>query len=451
MAFWEKSNLEQFRIITPQKEYTSNEINEVINNYREYLVSEQKELVLLKCNNTIDAIAIYIAALNEGHAIMLISEDTNLELLESIVTSYKPKWLFGEVLFDGYERQTLGSVRKELLKLQIHPNLAVLLSTSGTTGSQKFVRLSYENIQSNAESIVSYLQITTEERAVMNLPFSYSYGMSIVNSHLEAGASILLTEESVMSKTFWSFMEEKKATSFAGVPFTYQMLQRIGFLKMDLPHLKTLTQAGGSLNEKIVEKFGEYAKVHDSRFYVMYGQTEASPRISYIPPERLLEKPWSIGIAVPGGELSICQETSELIYKGPNVMLGYAKSSKDLTKGDELKGILYTGDIATVDEEGYFTITGRLRRFIKLFGLRISLDEVERKLESELQLPIACVGADDRLTVVLEEEAMEEVVRDCLRHFYKLNKSSFRIVQINVIPRLPNGKTDYRTLKDDLL
>lgn len=134
----------------------------------------------------------------------------------------------------------------------------------------------------------------------------------------------------------------------------------------------------------------------------MYGQTEAAPRISYIPSDRVLDKPGSIGIPIPGGRLELASDTGELIYYGSNVMLGYAESLADLAKGDECGGVLYTGDTATVDEEGFFTITGRMKRFIKLFGLRINLDEVERKLEALLQQPIACVGNDDKLLVATE-------------------------------------------------
>ncbi len=354
--------------------------------------------------------------------------------------------------FGGYKSENLLLTRiDETSNYKIHADLAVLLSTSGTTGSQKFVRLSYGNLRSNAQSIIEYLAIDENERAVMNLPLSYSYGMSIVNSHLLAGAALILSEESVMEKSFWEEVREHKATSLAGVPFTYQMLQRIGFMKMDLPYLKTLTQAGGRLNEKLVKVFGEYAQQNNKRFFVMYGQTEASPRMSYIPPhERVLTKLGSIGIAIPGGNLTIDSETSELIYKGANVMMGYAECLEDLSLGDELSGILYTGDTATVDNEGYFTITGRMKRFIKLFGLRINLDDVEKKLEAVIQAPIACTGNDDKLVVVIEKEEQMGHVKENLERLYKLHRSAYKVVILE-IPRLANGKTDYMKLKESCL
>lgn len=449
MRFWELEDTNVAAIRTADETYTYRHLYKKINDICFH--STRKELVLLLCENKIEIVAAYLAALRSNHAVMLMSAETNKELLENIATQYQPKWIIGNIDLEGYQKNGLTAVSESNLEVSIHPDLAVLLSTSGTTGSQKFVRLSYDNIQSNAESIAQYLELNADERAVMNLPMSYSYGMSIINSHLQVGASVLLTDESVMAKSFWTFVEEQQATSLAGVPFTYQMLQRIGFMKMNLPHLKTLTQAGGRLSEKLVRAFGEYAEANDKSFYVMYGQTEASPRISYIPPAYVLEKSGSIGIAIPGGELSIAEETGELIYKGANVMMGYAECLADLAKGDECGNVLHTGDTAEVDEDGYFTITGRMKRFIKLFGLRINLDDVEKKLEERYQIPLACTGNDDKLIVAVESDEYIEEMKVKIEEIYKLHKTAFRIVVVEVIPRFPNGKTDYRTLKETIL
>jgi long-chain acyl-CoA synthetase len=440
---------QQLAVVTNEQTYTYSQL--AYQSSKFIFSSTQKELILILTKNTVQILASYIAALDSGHAVMLLNNDINKELLVKIIEQYRPKWIVGDLSISGYKSQNLLLTRiEETSNYKIHADLAVLLSTSGTTGSQKFVRLSYGNIRSNAQSIIDYLAIDENERAVMNLPMSYSYGMSIVNSHLLAGAALILSEESVMEKSFWEEVREHKATSLAGVPFTYQMLQRIGFMKMDLPYLKTLTQAGGRLNEKLVKVFGEYAQQNNKRFFVMYGQTEASPRMSYIPYDRVLTKLGSIGIAIPGGSLTVDSETSELIYKGANVMMGYAESLKDLSLGNELSGILHTGDTATVDNEGYFTITGRMKRFIKLFGLRINLDDVEKKLEAVIQAPIACTGNDDKLVVVLEKEEQMDHVKENLERLYKLHRSAYKVVILE-IPRLANGKTDYMKLKESCL
>lgn len=451
MGFWDLPHIDQQVVVTPKRSYTYRELNEAIRTRENMIQSDQKQLILLLCQNEYDLLVTYLATLRTGHAAMLVSADLDQALLHEIIYTYQPAWIYGSYSISGYEQIESSLWRKIApTTVHIHPDLAVLLSTSGTTGSRKFVRLSYNNIQSNAEAIADYLQLKSDERGVVNLPISYSYGLSIINSHLEAGAAILLTDESVMSKSFWTFIDEQKATSFAGVPFTYQMLQRIGFLKMELPFLRSFTQAGGRLDERLVRLFGEYAKEHHKQFYVMYGQTEASPRMSYIPPEQLLEKSASIGITIPGGSFELDSETNELIYKGPNVMMGYAETLDDLGKADELHGILHTGDTAEVDQDGFYSITGRLKRFIKLFGLRINLDEVEKRLEKDTHAAVACTGNDDRLIVVVESESIKPAVQECLDSVYKLHKTAFRIRVVEAIPRMKNGKVDYVAIKEGL-
>jgi acyl-CoA synthetase (AMP-forming)/AMP-acid ligase II len=406
---------------------------------------------VLLCDNEPEIVAAYLAALQARHAVMLLNAVSNIELQQQIILAYQPKWIVAsnEQAFDGYLQHGRILEREGLASVAIYSELAVLLSTSGTTGSQKFVRLSYANLQSNAEAIAEYLKIDAEERGILNLPLSYSYGLSILNSHFQMGAAVLLTGESVVAKPFWNFVREQQATSLPGVPFTYQMLQRVGFFKMDLPYLRTLTQAGGRLEERLVSLMGEYAKAQGKRFFVMYGQTEASPRISYIPSDRLLDKPGTIGVPIPGGRLEVVPDTGELIYYGNNVMLGYATSLADLAKGDEGGGVLHTGDTAAMDEEGFFTITGRMKRFIKLFGLRINLDEVESKLEALVHQPIACLGSDDRMLVATESSQHVTEIKQHIDLQYKLHPTAYRIMVVSEIPRFPNGKIDYQTLKGE--
>lgn len=426
-------------VITAERTYTYQQL--VCAPFEE----QEKQLILILCDGTVNMLSAYITAMNSKHAVMLLAADIHSELLASIIKNYTPYWIIGLSSWPQYKIDGERLVRIQRTNVDIHEDLALLLSTSGTTGSQKFVRLSYDNLRANAQSIQQYLEIGEQERAVLNLPLSYSYGMSIVNSHLLAGAAIVLTNDSVLQKSFWSFIKEEKATSLAGVPFTYQMLQRVGFVKMDLPDLRVLTQAGGRLNEKLVRYFGEYAQQENKRFYVMYGQTEAAPRMSYIPASRVLDKAGSIGIPVPNGKLAIIDD--ELIYTGENVMLGYAETVKDLAKGDALHGILHTGDTATVDEEGYFTITGRLKRFIKLFGLRINLDDVEKKLEQRFQTPLACTGSDDKLIVAIEQAQFSDDIKKAIEELYHLHKTAFKVKVLD-IPHFSNGKTDYTTLKE---
>ena len=342
---------------------------------------------------------------------------------------------------------------------EMNPELLVCLTTSGSTGSPKLVRLSERNLESNAESIAEYLRITTEERPVTTLPMYYSYGMSVINSHLIKGATVLLTDKAVMQRDFWSFVKEQRATSIAGVPYTYEMLKRLRFFRMDLPELKTMIQAGGKLNASYVNEFVEFAEQSGKEFVVMYGQTEAAPRMSYLPFDKAVEKNASIGIAIPRGELSLVdadgnriiepEVDGELLYKGENVCLGYAEVRADLMKGDENHGVLHTGDIAKFDADGFFYITGRMKRFVKVWGNRTNLDATEQFVKA-ITPNCACAGVDDLITVFVTEDDLEEQIKNLLVEKTGFNPRAFQVKKVDVIPVKTSGKIDYQKLQEKL-
>ena len=261
---------------------------------------------------------------------------------------------------------------------KLHEDLGILLSTSGSTGSPKLVRLTYENIYSNALAISNYLSIDQNERPITSLPMHYSFGLSIINSHLIEGATILLTKNSLMEREFWSFLQLHKGTSLSGIPYSFEILKKNSVFKMDLPYLKTITQAGGRLSDDLNTEFSEFCKKKKIRFYIMYGQTEATARMSYLPFNNSISKIGSIGIPIPGGEFSLIDENGstieendiegELVYKGKNVSLGYAFCIKDFSKGDENNGVLFTGDIAKRDSDGYYYIVGRKNVLLNYLG-----------------------------------------------------------------------------------
>ncbi len=416
---------------------------------------EQKGLGILLCGNTPQTYFAYLAALRGGDAVILLNENTEPSLLHTIVQAYRPEWMIGSCAANPpefYRREVLEN-GMSLLRRQpgdagsaLHPDLAVLLSTSGTTGSPKMVRLSYRNIESNALSIVKYLEIVPGSKAITTLPFNYSYGMSIANSYFSAGASLALTDASFTNRAFWDAFSFHEVNSLAGVPYTFQMLQRLNPRKLPIASLRTLTQAGGALNLRLTDYFCELADEMGWKFFVMYGQTEAAPRISYVPPAMLASKRGSIGIAIPGGKLSISAE-GELIYEGPNVMMGYSQTRKELSAGDELQGRLATGDLAIQDEDGYFFLRGRLKRFVKVFGNRISLDDIEQKLEAELGISVAVTGEDDRISIYLDGNDQSAAARSILNTLYHLHASAWHIHVLQALPFTASGKKDYARLQ----
>ncbi|MEF8728409.1 MAG: AMP-binding protein [Accumulibacter sp.] len=414
----------------------------------------EHKLVFLLAGNRIGCLVAYLACLRAGQVALLLPESITDELLHGLTRHYQPDWLIrgtgaspADVPIDGTDLFLQAcNARGSVL---LHPELTLLLNTSGTTGSPRLVRLPARALNANAKAIASYLGLGPGERAITVLPMSYSYGLSIVNSHLASGGTLVLSGHGVMQKEFWATMREHAVTSLAGVPYTYQMLERIGLQRMNLPALRTLTQAGGRLDPRLISSFADLACQRGWRFFVMYGQTEATARISYVPPERLRDKIGSIGQAIPGGELSVSEKTGELVYRGENVMLGYAESPADLLQGDELQGVLHTGDLGRRDEEGFFYVTGRLKRFIKLAGNRVGLDEVEQALQQALKVPVAVAGEDDLLMAWLEstDQGLADQGSALLREHCGLHHSLFRVRCLTALPLLASGKTNYAALR----
>ncbi len=425
-------------------------------------VRSEKPLLFSLSNNTIGSVLGYVSCLEGDLAVLLLDQKMDGDRLLYLLGLYHPSFLWlpleKTAQFSRWERvhEAFGFVllhQAQPEQHRVHTDLRLLLSTSGSTGSPRLVRLSLENIQSNAWSIAQYLGITEYERAITTLPMHYAYGLSVINSHLMRGATILLTDHSLMNRDFWDFFRSYEATSLAGVPYHYGLLKKMGFLDWSLPSLKTLTQAGGRLDLALQEDFARYAREHDLAFFIMYGQTEATARMSYLDPKLASVKRGSIGRPIPGGSFVLVDAehrlidgpavTGELVYRGPNVSLGYAEKREDLALGDECQGVLYTGDLAKRDQDGCYYIVGRKKRFIKIFGKRINLDELEVLLREKTGVSDCfCLGEDDLLYVVLTDMAKEALVGAYLQERLCLGKTVFKIKLVQRIPLLPSGKID---------
>ena len=423
-------------------------------------------LVFNLCRNELGSLVGYTAFLNAKIVPLMLKADLDENLLHELIKAYKPDYLnvpsemvekFADckIVYENLGYALLKTVFDSAYPL--HDDLALLLTTSGSTGSPKLVRQSYKNIESNTKSIVEYLSLDESERTITTLPMNYTYGLSIINTHLAVGASIVLTDKALMRKEFWQQLKEYEATSFGGVPYTYEMLNRLRFERMDLPALRCITQAGGKLSPALHEKFAKWAIEKNKKFVVMYGQTEATARMSYLPAEKSLEKSGSIGVAIPGGKFSLIGDdgseittpeiAGELVYYGDNVTMGYAECGEDLIKGDERNGRLETGDVATFDKNGFFYIVGRKKRFLKIFGNRVNLDETERLLKAEfVNSDFACGGVDDKMSVFLTNESLKDAVLTFLTNTLKLHASAFKVCPIDAIPRNESGKVLYNDL-----
>jgi acyl-CoA synthetase (AMP-forming)/AMP-acid ligase II len=410
-----------------------------------------KSLVFCLCDNNLESLTGYLGLLRARAVPLLLNAGIHSDLYDKLLAAYRPAFAWHprghaagrgrEVFADGDYVLTETGFGTET---QLHPDLALLLTTSGSTGSPRLVRLSTTNIASNAASIAGYLGIDADERPITTLPMNYSYGLSIVNSHLLCGATLLLTKRTLMDKAFWEFLKTERATSMGGVPYVYEMLKRLRFGRMDLPSLRTMTQAGGRLSVELVREFAALCAEKQIRFFVMYGQTEATARMSYLPPELVLEKAGSIGIAIPGGSFALADD-GELVYRGPNVSLGYADDAADLARGDDNGGVLHTGDVAQCDADGLYTIVGRKKRMLKLFGNRINLEDVERMV-ADLGYDCACAGEDDRLRIHTTDADNHTAIRAFVAERTGINPSAFSVHHIAAIPRNEAGKILYSAL-----
>ena len=410
-----------------------------------------RSLCLLLAGNDVSSVSSYMALLRKRCPVILMGKNADEAVIKRMKETYRPAFVIAAGASEDQKEEPAAMDR----------NLGLLLSTSGSTGAQKLVRLSYDNLQANCDSITEYLELTEEERPITTLPIEYTYGLSVIHSHAAVGASIILTDRTFFDPKFWELVEKYGATSLAGVPYSYEMLHRLRIERMDLPKLQTLTQAGGHLKTELQESIGTWAMESGRRLFVMYGQTEATARMSYIPPRRCLEKIGSIGIPVPGGRIELLGTdgevitepniNGELIFYGANVSLGYAVCREDLAKGDENGGRLETGDIAYRDEEGYFYISGRKKRFIKLYGKRISLDQIQDELQEDFDTAdIVCTGDDEHGVFVWKTEQAAGAEQDALEQIFwdrwGIRDDKVHIRTIGQIPRNASGKTIYKDL-----
>ncbi|MBE5927401.1 MAG: hypothetical protein E7270_10610 [Lachnospiraceae bacterium] len=421
-------------LISENKSITYNQLTKLQRDYVKDIAP--RSLVVIICSNTLDSIIFYTGCLNKKIVPMLVDGDISEERLKDIVDRYHPGYIFQPKFSRGLENTVCISVYEEYKLYEtgmvgadnINEELALLLSTSGSTGSSKFVRISYENIRSNTESIIEYLKLTGKDIAITTLPMSYTYGLSIINTHLYAGATIVITERKIIEPEFWKLVYKHQVTSISGVPFTYEVLKRIDLDRIKNSSIRTMTQAGGKLSEELQKFFGEFVKKEGIDFYIMYGQTEATARMTYLPSEYITSKIGSVGIAIPDGEVRI--DDGEIVYRGKNVSLGYAEGVRDLSKTDEFKRTLHTGDMGYVDEEGFLYVTGRKDKFAKLFGKRINLNEVENYLERIFAEKIICKVDGNDLCVYSEAWLEEELVKETIHKYLNISYRNIRYEKI---------------------
>ena len=425
-----------------------------------------RSLLFVLVENNVGGIAWTIGNICAGNVPLILNAHLDAALYQSLYDLYQPPFVcIPENMADKYSyEQVFTSHGYTLMKTgfdacPMNDELSHLLPTSGSTGSPKLVRHKYDNIEAAALNISTFFELTEHDRPLMVLPLYYTMGLSMVFSHFYVGATVLITNLSMTDRNFWKFIKEERATSFTGVPYSFEILNLMRFFRMDLPDLTLLTQGGGRMPKELNLKFAEYCRDNGKQWIATYGQSECTARMAWLPAKWAVEKVGSIGIAVPNAELSLIDmdgnpittpsTEGEMCYRGKNVTMGYAYCREDLLKGDERHGFIRTGDLAYFDADGCYYIVGRMGRFLKLFGMRVGLDECERIVKGKYpELECACVGTDEKMLVYLTDETYKDKVKDELVARLKLVASSFEVRIIEKIPKNEAGKTLYAQLKN---
>lgn len=441
------------------KQYSYNSIMKKQQEF--YSMIGHRTLLFIVAENNIASLISYVSALKNHVAIALLSPKMSVSNFQILIDEYEPEYLW---LSNGFFDKAYTLVwemkkyrllrRRDRKQPRMDENLALLLPTSGTVGKQKLVRISYENIRVNTRDIIQFLHIDSTQKTITTLPMNYTYGLSIINTYLSAGASIVLNNKMVIQPEFWDIMQRDHITSLSGVPYTFEMIEKVNpFEKYDLPDLQVMTQAGGALNSKTWQYYIRQVQKHSIRFYVMYGQTEATARMSYLNPKLFSEKIGSIGTAIPNGRFILYDEQGlqitkpytqgELVYMGKNVSLGYAETQIDLAKGDENLGVLHTGDLAYFDENDLFFLTGRRSRFVKIYGIRIDLDSLQNIFSELYQDNVYCVSEQEEIYCFSEMNQKESFMKSIAEQF-GIQQRHLNWIQIDLsLFRNGNGKVSY--------
>jgi len=447
--------------------YTYNDINELQQEMASYL--DARTLIFMLVENSIGSLIGYIACIKNKVVPLMLDVNISQEKFNYIYNIYRPKYIWlpelsqikklGTVVYSKFGYVLLKS---EYLWKDLYSELALLMCTSGSTGSNKLVRISYKNILENTKSIISALDIKENDKALCVLPMHYAYGLSVINTHLFCGATILLSNRKIYDKRIWEYFKKFHGNSISGVAYTYKILKKLGFEKWELPDLEVITQAGEKMSEELYSYLTEYACKNGVRFYPMYGQTEATARMTCMEWNKNRDKFGSVGKSISGGKINILdsennyismpKKVGQIVYEGENVALGYCENVEDLSKGNEWRNILFTGDMGFIDEDGYLYVIGRNDKYIKLAGNRINIQEIQNILERKFKECIFDVKFDKKKVFVLYEgEISNEEVLDYISKYMGFSKNIYKIIKIKEIPILASGKIDNRKIKSLML
>ncbi len=419
----------------------------------QFIVS--RSVIFLLCDHQTETLKFLYKVFYLKSIPMLLSADMDSTLIENLIKIYQPQYIyckktsqFAKKYLYNIEFDTHVLLKTGYIEYPVHPDLALLLSTSGTTGSAKLVRLSYNNLYDNISNACQKLVIQKGQKGISPLPINHIYGLDFCLWHWHCGATLLVTEESVISKKFLEFYKKEEANNFAGTPYIYKILKRIQFWDSEkVGYLHVAMSAGEQMpkeeQKNLVFTLGD-------KFWISYGQTECAYMISAMNFDRNNIKLGSVGKALDNVKIEI-NSNEELLVKSKSVCMGYANTIEELANGDINQGIIYTGDKAWIDEDGCIYLKGRLTRYIKILGKRVNLDDIEEYLRNKFpSREFACIGSDNFIVVFFTglEENLDKEVSVILDRYMRIPQKFIFCMSLKELPRSNTGKILYTKLEE---
>lgn len=424
----------------------------------------KRSLVLFMCDYDITTVSTYYSLLELKAVPLLISSKADYSYVEKLCSLYKPQyiWLKEEKL-DEIKTITDGTTilcydnhvlyKTQLERIDINPNIALLLTSSGSTGNPKTVILTYSNLFHNATAGAASLKLTTKDCGITTLPMEHCFGLFLLHSSWAIGAKICLYDETVLNPLFLKALEEQKPSFMFAVPYTIDLLKFINNDKLNKSlNMRFILIGGGRLNDNQFEFIKNLLQNKSTTCILGYGQTEGTGVIS----TNIAEEPIDlscVGTPVAGLKVYIINKDSsgigEIVLESDSVGFGYASSNEDLNKEEEFKGFLHTGDLGTVNNEGKIHLYGRQNRIVKLLSERYNLDDIEELLINQFKgSSFACVEVNSNLAIFHNSTITEKQLKETLRVNYKIPGNLLKIHYINDFPKTASGKIAYSKLED---
>ena len=420
---------------------------------------EERSLVFMLCDHQMETLEVIYMMFYLNRVPLLLSVDIDDKLLDNLISLYRPAYLYCP---KGHKKTESFSLCQEFVldrhvflksgfkTYDIHPDVALLLSTSGTTGSAKLVKISYENLYDNTEYVVRHLAMEGGQRGLSPLPVNHTYGLAFCLWHWHCGATLYVSsDEMVIGKKFKELFIRAKINNFAATPYVYDMLKKVCFWdEQTLENLNYAMSGGGQISE---QNQIELVNLMKNKFWIMYGQTECTCIIAGMNFDVNSIKQRAVGKAFGNIEPTIDSDTGELIIKSKSVCMGYANGWKDLANGDENFGIMHTGDVAHIDEDGCIYLHGRLTRYVKILDKRVSLEDLEQYLYNEFSdAEFACVGEDNHVVIGYTgaDRNRDDMIKTLLDRSMKIPKKMIACYWIEEIPRYNTGKVNYKKIEE---